>query len=225
MQYCAAAPVAKMIPYSESLNSRCGNDSHRYCELYLGMAHPDVNRHQVDGIAMPDWLRYSRNHMWLDVTDDGMCHAGLDAFLCRALGTIDEITFVKQNGRQRPAAVIRAAGLDFEMVFPNPIWITACNLRLRANPARIVAEPFTGGWLFEGRPDAETGADLLEGAPARVWMQSELERVNQYLQECTSTSADGGIFADHLARHLDRGQTAGLYHEFFSLATSGRKES
>src|SRR5450631_156774 len=39
MQYCGAASVAKFVPYSESLLSRCGNDGYRYCELYLAMAH------------------------------------------------------------------------------------------------------------------------------------------------------------------------------------------
>ena len=38
MQDCGAAPVARFVPYSESLLSRCGNDSHRYCELYQSMA-------------------------------------------------------------------------------------------------------------------------------------------------------------------------------------------
>src|SRR6478672_3994860 len=56
MQYCGAAPVAKFVPYSESLISRCGNDSFRYCELYLGMAHPAPSSVQVDGIPVPGWL-------------------------------------------------------------------------------------------------------------------------------------------------------------------------
>ena len=89
MQYCGAAPVARFVPYSESLISRCGNDSFRYCELYLGMAHPAPSSVQVDGIPVPDWLQYSANHMWLDVTEDGICHAVIDAFLSRALGTVD----------------------------------------------------------------------------------------------------------------------------------------
>src|SRR5690242_5624782 len=40
MQYCGAAPVTRFVPYSESVLSRCGNNSFRYCELYLSMAHP-----------------------------------------------------------------------------------------------------------------------------------------------------------------------------------------
>ena len=99
MQYCGAAPVAKMIPYSESQLSRCGSDRFRYCELYLSMAHPGAPAGDVDGIPLPDWLRYSANHMWLDIGEDGICHAGIDAFLSRALGQAERISYVWQRGR------------------------------------------------------------------------------------------------------------------------------
>src|SRR5512142_1306019 len=111
MQYCGAAPVAKFVPYSESLISRCGNDGYRYCELYLGMAHPALGE-PVDGVAMPSWLRYSTNHMWLDVTEDGVCHAGIDAFLSHALGKVERISYVWQRGVRRPTAVFTVNGTD-----------------------------------------------------------------------------------------------------------------
>src|ERR1035441_777929 len=113
MQYCGAAPVAKFVPYSESLLSRCGNDSHRYCELYLALANPEQPA-EPDAIPMPDGLHYSANHMWLDITEDGVCHAGIDAFLARTLGKIDRIAYVGGTGRRHPAAVLSAAGCDLE---------------------------------------------------------------------------------------------------------------
>jgi glycine cleavage system H lipoate-binding protein len=216
MQYCSAAPVTRLIPYSESLNSRCGNGTYRYCELYLTMAHPDLTREEVDGIPMPGWLRYSSNHMWLDVTGDGICHAGIDAFLCRVLGSIDEILFIRRGGRQRPGVVLRSAGLDLEMVFPNELVVASVNLYLRANPARLVNEPYTGGWLFEGVPDERTSDNLLEGVEARIWMQEENRRMNEYLQQCSGASADGGLFAEGVAARLDRAQAMPLFHNFFS---------
>ena len=90
MQYCAAASVTRLVPYSESLLSRCGNPSYRYCELYLQMAHPLPPAETVDGLPMPADLGYSANHMWLDTAaqagGDGVCYAGIDAFLSRMLG-------------------------------------------------------------------------------------------------------------------------------------------
>ncbi len=221
MQYCGAAPVAKMIPYSESQLSRCGCDRFRYCELYLSMAHPGVPAEDVDGIPLPAWLRYSANHMWLDIGEDGVCHAGIDAFLGRALGHAERISYVWQRGQHRATAVVTVNGMDHEIVFPNPFLLTGCNLYLRADPGRLTAQPYTGGWLFEGVPAPETSDNLLQGAAARHWMELEQHRINEFLQQQQPgphgpLAADGGQFAPGLSRCLDREQMLALFHTFFS---------
>jgi glycine cleavage system H lipoate-binding protein len=216
MQYCGAAPVARFVPYSESLISRCGTDSFRYCELFLGMAHPAAAG-IVDGISLPEWLRYAANHMWLDVTEDGVCHAGIDAFLSRALGPVERVSYVWLKGVRRPAAVLTVNGLDLEVVFPNPLLLTGCNLYLRADPSRLASEPYTGGWLFEGMPLPETSRNLLNAAQARPWMEREQRRINEFLQQQTGCVAYGGLFAGGLPRLLEREQSLALFHEFFYL--------
>ena len=233
MQYCGAAPVARFIPYSESLLSRCGNDSFRYCELYLGMAHPQsgpgADPAQEDNLLLPGWLLYSRNHMWLDVTDDGICHVGIDAFLARALGPVERISYVWLKGRHFPTAILHAGGLDLEVVFPNPLLLTNCNLYLRADPGRLTSEPYTGGWLFEGMPLPETAKGLEKGEKARGWMEQEQRRMNQFLQQSQEsgapTAADGGLFSADLVSLLPRDRMLALFHEFFSPLASGKKES
>lgn len=227
MQYCGAASVAKFVPYSESLLSRCGNDSYRYCELYLDMANPAVPSHDVDGIAMPERLSYSANHMWLDLTDDGICHVGVDAFLARVLGDVDQISFPSQKGRQHPTVALSVAGIDLQLVFPNVLQLTNCNLYLRANPARLTSEPYTGGWLFEGVSEPATGDRQLNGAAGRAWMAEEHRRINEYLQQQFSPgllAADGGLFSAGLARHLEREQTLALFNEFFSPYASDKRD-
>ncbi len=220
MQYCAAAPVVKMVPYSESLLARCGSDRFRYCELYLSMAHPRIVAEEVDGIPVPEWLRYSTNHMWLDVGEDGYCHAGIDGFLSRALGRAERISYVWQQGQHRATAVVTVNGVDHELVFPNPFLMTSCNLYLRADPSRLTAEPYTSGWLFEGKPAPETSANLLQGAAARHWMEQEQRRINEFLQQQPGPNgplaADGGLFAPGLAQYLDQEQMRAMFHTFFS---------
>ena len=228
MQYCGAAPVAKMVPYSESLLSRCGNDNFRYCELYLAMARAGVPEEEVDGFAMPPGLQYSANHMWLDVSHDGVCHAGIDSYLSRFLGPVERLTFVQTKGRRRPTAILTAAGIDLEVTFPNPMQLTACNLYLRAHPSRITSEPYTAGWLFEGESLPETTENLMDGATARVWMEQEQRRMVEFLQHEQPgeprTMADGGQFAPGLANRLDRERLLVLFHEFFSPYASGKRD-
>jgi len=232
MQFCSAAPVAKLVPYSEALLSRCGNSGFRFCELYLSMAHPKAPQGALDGVALPPALSYSSNHMWLDVSEDGTCHAGIDAFLGHALGAAERISYVWLKGRHRPAAIITAGGIDFEVMFPNPMLLTGCNLYLRADPARLTAQPYTAGWLFEGVPEPETSDNLMQGDRARAWMEEEQRRINEHLQSAAQFSAadaqpvlaDGGLFAPGLPRRLPREQMVTLFHEFFSPFASGRKE-
>ena len=220
MQYCGAASVTRFVPYSESLLSRCGNDSHRYCELYLAMAHPPAPPETADGIPMPEELGYSANHMWLDVTGDGVAHAGIDAFLGRALGRVERISYVWQTGLHRPTAVVTVAGVDMEITFPYPMQLTDCNLYLRANPERLTSEPYTGGWLFAGVPEAGADKELARGRQAREWMENEVKNMSEFLQQLPGphgpTAADGGMFCPGLARYIERDQMLALFHEFFS---------
>jgi glycine cleavage system H lipoate-binding protein len=228
MQYCAAAPVTRFVPYSESLLSRCGTDSFRYCDLYLSMAHPDLSREEVDGLPLPGWLSYSANHMWLEVTEDGICHAGIDAFLARVLGKIERLSYVWEKGRHCPTAVLTAAGQDFEATFPNPMLLTNCNLYLRANPSRLISEPYTAAWLFEGMPLPETRNHLRSGVAARQWMEREQRRINEFLQQPADGSqpcaADGGQFAEGLAAHVPPERLRALFHEFFSPFASEKSQ-
>ena len=222
MQYCSAAPVTRFVPYTESVLSRCGNGSFRYCDVYLALAHPQHDDEEVDGVRMPSWLRYSAGHMWLDVTADGRCHAGIDGFLARLLGEVERIGYVWLKGRHRPAAVLTVNGVDLQIVFPNAMELTGCNLYLRADPARVTLEPYTAGWLFEGELLPETAAGLMDGAAAREWMRAEHGRMHDFIHEHMASaegerlSADGGVFSPGLIRMLDRDQTVGLFHEFFS---------
>jgi glycine cleavage system H lipoate-binding protein len=227
MQYCGAAPVARFVPYSESLLSRCGNDGYRYCELYLQMAHPKPLAADDSVIAAPDWLRYSANHMWLDATGDGLCHVGVDGFLSRALGDVEAISYVWERGRHRPVAVLTCGGLDVEVIFPNPLLLTNCNCYLRADPSKLSSDPYRSGWLFEGTAVEGSLDHLMPGHEARGWMEEEQRRMNEFLQswaapEKARAMYDGGLFATGVVKQVDRAQGLALVHEFFSPYASGK---
>jgi glycine cleavage system H lipoate-binding protein len=231
VQYCAASAVSRFIPYSEPLLSRCGGDSYRYCDAYLGAVNSPVppagvkGRDAVGGIHVPPWLHYSVNHMWLDAAQGGSCHVGLDAFLTRVLGPVERITFLKQAGIHRPSAVLTARGMDLEVVFPNPMLLTAPNLYLRVNPARVAADPYGMGWLFQGvelpgQPPVTSG--LISGDAILPWVEREIGRMSAFLAEWrisrhgAALMNDGGVFSPDVLQHLSHEETLRLFHEFFS---------
>lgn len=252
VQYCSAASVTKFIPYSESELSRCVNENHRYCELYMALANPPVhgtapessaakNVAQIDGMEIPEHLSYSANHFWLDTSEDGYYHVGIDAFLAKVLGSVDSLSFVTSKGVNRPAAVLTVHGADLQMVFPNSMLIERPNNYLRTHPEKLTSHPYTLGWLFEGslpkapaaKNEAPVNAGLIREKDIMPWMKQEMHRLSTFVHEQLAhhelqgqpLMADGGAFCDGLMQHLNRDDILHLFNEFFSPYASWRKPS
>lgn len=253
VQYCSAASVTKFIPYSESVLSRCGTENHRYCELYMALAHTDPhkppvnsnNRQQenqeqwIDGIQIPNNLSFSANHLWLDAGEDGCYHVGIDGFLASVLGEVEAVNFVTLRGLNRPTVVLTARGVDLQMMFLNPMLITRTNSYLRTRPDKAVTEPYGIGWLFEGaelkpetkKSEATASNGMIHGKAVRDWMRRELNRMSEFVHEEFSRIdlhgqpllADGGAFTGGLVRHLNRDEILHLFNEFFSPYASWRR--
>jgi glycine cleavage system H lipoate-binding protein len=207
--YCSAAGVRRFIPRTPQ-RSRCDGEGYRYCRAYLESAGaPFDAREAVDGIPVPSRLRYSANHMWLDLAPDGCCHIGIDGFFARALGTVERVSPVRLEGKTLPAAILTAQGLDLHVVFPNPAPLSDWNPHLRAHPETLTSDPYGGGWLFAGltEPAGLVGvaAGLLEAESARDWMRREVGRIS-----------GGRTFAGGLLGCLGRAEALALYQAFFS---------
>ncbi len=248
VQYCAVAAVPTYIPYTESGLSRCGTDGYSYCELFAELEHAvgesavpppregsDATAQivlaepTVDGLAVPIGLWYAPNHMWLDASEDGTYHVGIDSFMARALGTLDAVSFLTMTGLQRPAVVFSVRGVDLQAVFPAEISIRKANTYLRTNPSKVLADPFGHGWLFEGRKGRPASRErvpegLIPGKDAARWMSLELRRLTAFARELserpdahgTICMADGGTLQDGVCRSLDREGVLRLWNEFFS---------
>jgi glycine cleavage system H lipoate-binding protein len=247
VQFCAAAPVPRYVPWSESPDLRCGHDGHRFCELFLAIAgaggrRPPIRSSdervvEVAGIPMPEWLYYAPNHFWLDVGDDGLTHLGLDAFLAGLVGSVDRLTFLTLKGTVRPAVVLTIHGVDLTLAFARPLPLVAVNTRLRSNPTRLSTDPYGLGWLFEARLErareqAELFAGLLEGQAARAWMAEEVGRAARFVHEQVvprsplgTLLADGGGLAPGALGHLGRDQLLCLFAQLFPLPFETRRTS
>jgi glycine cleavage system H lipoate-binding protein len=230
MQYCAASPVTRFVPYSESALSRCASGGFRYCDLYFELAGLEARPAMVvDGIRMPESLAYSANHMWLDVSEDGLGHIGIDGFFARFLNQVDGVSFLVPQGRCRPAAVVAVRGIDLPVVFPQVVALRSCNLYLRSDPARLTGDPYALGWLFAAQAGEPAAGPTVSGEAARQWMQDEVQRMTEFVQSHgrdgagERLAADGGVFTGETLRCLSRDDVQLLFHEFFSPALTWRR--
>jgi glycine cleavage system H lipoate-binding protein len=236
VQYCSAVSSSKYIPYSEASLSRCGGESHSYCEVFLSVAGAEIHKSSPpnyhEGAEQNVNTFYSPNHMWMKVHVDGSCHLGIDGFLAGVLIEVEKLSFVTVKGTCFPTAVLTARGVDLQLTFPRRIQLTGVNSHLRARPAHITTHPYTLGWLFEGikpgkqseAPDFRNNAGLIDGTQAQRWMGRESKRLTDYVHnEILSvrspeftTMMDGGVFSEDLITHLTREEILRLFNEFFS---------
>lgn len=255
-EFCSAASLTRYIPATNDLLSRCNSDGHLYCEVFLAHADPGGERRPrpagakrpagvgdrtpvVDGIPVPTHLAYTPNHMWADVAEDGFCHVGIDGFAAKVIGKADKVTFVTSRAVGRPVAVLTVNGVDVQMVFPNALHLSAANVYLRTSSAKLTADPYGAGWLFEGFEPAGAGSaagatvreGLISGEHAVAWMRTESERLTQFVHErmpavtagSERTLADGGAVIDGVASQLDREGLINLVTEFFAPQLTWRR--
>jgi len=214
VQYCSATTPTKLIPFSESQLSSCRAGGYRYCDSYLTLARPH------GAVAPPADLLYSPNHFWLAPEDSGFCNIGIDAFLANFVGNVDGITFVTTHGTQRPVIAITVHGVEWPLVFPNPILIQKVNSHLRRDPARLTSDPYGSGWLFSGcELPGQTRSGLIAGPPATAWQSEEERRMAHKIHELLQLHCDGGRPEAGAGQLLSRQQLVCLLQHFFSDRT------
>ncbi|MBZ5682418.1 MAG: hypothetical protein LAO24_20190 [Acidobacteriia bacterium] len=210
VQYCTASPVTKLVPFSDSQLSNCTSNSYRYCDSYLLLARPHA-------MTPPADLLYAPNHFWLDAEESGLCHIGVDRFLTDVAGSVDGVTFATMQGTHRPALALTVHGIEWPMSFPNPMMIQKVNSRVRSDPARLTADPYGAGWLFEGwELPGRTRSGLVAGLQAAAWQAEERERLAREIHETHAPGCDGGQPVRGVARLLPRQHLVCLFQQFFS---------
>lgn len=211
VQYCSASPVTKLVPFSDSRFSCCTGAGYRYCDSYLGVARPDSTTPPTPVVF------YSPNHLWLGPEESGYCHIGVDPFLTEVAGGIDAITFVTLHGTACPALVLTIHGVEWPMRFPNLLMVQKVNGRVRSDPARLTADPYGAGWLFEGwELPGQTRSALISGMQAAAWQAEEREQLTRLLHEMGGAACDGGNPMPGVAGMLPREQMVRLLQHFFA---------
>jgi hypothetical protein len=244
VHYCEVAPVRKLVPCNKAAVSRCSDDGHRYCDLYLSLAEPHGSPPSNSGaddspeLPLPDGLACAGNHMWID--DAGgrrQVHVGVDAFFARALGRVDGVSFAAPHDDARPSVRFHVHGLDLDLTFPLLLHDIDVNAHLAADPSAIWHDPYGRGWLFSGivdsvdRQTAERGGgpNLMRGDNARCWLRREQDRLAHFLHSCldercaagSGLMTDGGQLSGSLADLVDRRTLVRLHHEFFTIRDGG----
>ena len=113
---------------------------------------------------IPDYLKYSSAHIWLELLDDGLLRIGITDYAQQQLG---DIVYVELPETERSfnagdeCAVVESVKSASDIYCPVSGEIIEVNRDLESEPEKINADPYGGGWIFLLKPDSEDDLDEL----------------------------------------------------------------
>ncbi|WP_329123151.1 glycine cleavage system protein GcvH [Streptomyces sp. NBC_01465] len=124
-------------------------------------------------MSNPQQLRYSKEHEWLAVAEDGVATVGITEFAANALGDVvyaqlpevgDTVTAGETCGELESTKSVS------DLYAPVTGEVTESNQDVVDDPSLVNSAPFEGGWLFKvrvtGEPDDLLSADEYDALTA-----------------------------------------------------------
>lgn len=113
---------------------------------------------------IPDDLKYSPAHTWIEIMDDGLIKVGITDHAQNELG---DIVFVELPEEERnytageECAVVESVKSASDIYCPVTGDIVEINRDLENTPESINTDPYGTGWIFTLRPENEEDLDEL----------------------------------------------------------------
>lgn len=183
---------------------------------------------KAEHFSLPGGLFFHRGHTWANLLFSGQVKTGLDDFLQRLLGHIDDLVLPPVGASVKegePFVTIRQGNRTAILRAPVDGEVCAVNSELLKNPNLLKRDPYTRGWLVAVRPTnlASNLPGLAVGESALIWLKTEVARLHRFLSDMLTverhaligiTAADGGVHLDGLLEHVDEEMWRRFQREF-----------
>lgn len=116
-------------------------------------------------MEIPEKLRYTASHEWVEDHGDGTASVGITAHATEQLGELVYVELPKpgaQLARGTACAVVESTKAASDVYAPVSGEVLAVNEALAESPQQVNSAPYAGGWLFKLKLSdrAELGALL-----------------------------------------------------------------
>jgi glycine cleavage system H protein len=113
---------------------------------------------------VPDDRRYTEEHEWVLVGEDGNVRMGITDYAQDALGDVVYVelpTAGKTIARGDPIAEVESTKSVADVYAPVAGTVVAANEALSSEPELVNSDPYGGGWFVEIEVSDDTGLDTL----------------------------------------------------------------
>ena len=174
-----------------------------------------VKTKPVDSFRVPRGLFFYPGHTWASVLPSGKVTVGVDDFVHKIIGKVDEIKFrdigdkVKQG---QPMFELRQSNRILQFSAPVDGVVKKVNSQLLQNIQMMRDHPYSIGWLYQIEPNhlSMNLSRLLIGEKSVAWFRAEITRFKDFIQSMSTmpnglgqTLQDGGIPANGLLEQMD----------------------
>ena len=158
---------------------------------------PMLSSASIEGVMVPDQLRYHPGHTWLFEEQPQLARVGADALALRVIGPVDKVELPKPGRwvRQGQKAFTFWTGTEkIELVSPVEGEVKEINPQVMKDPALAAKDPYGSGWLIKVTvPEHETvERNLLPRSLVRTWMKEEVRRVRAAQPQMAQVAVMGG---------------------------------
>lgn len=127
---------------------------------------------------VPENLKYTTDHEWVRLEDDGIITIGITDHAQQALGELVYVELPETDRELQPGdacAVVESVKAASDVYSPLAGVVTAGNEALADTPELVNDSPYAEGWLLQLRPsDPQSLDDLMDAdAYARFLAESE----------------------------------------------------
>ncbi|HEY4491755.1 MAG TPA: hypothetical protein VI958_07110 [Acidobacteriota bacterium] len=139
-----------------------------------------------ESIALPSGLFLAPGHTWVEVNPNGRAHVGLDDFLPKAIGRIDEIVLPaigKEVHQGEALFTVRQGDRKIEVPAPIDGVVNSINENLSVAPELTQVAPYKQGWVCDVTPKnlAKNVKQLCIAEEALAWVRNEVRRFQDFL--------------------------------------------
>ena len=158
---------------------------------------PLLSSASIEGILVPDQLRFHPGHTWLLEENKQLARVGVDALASRVIGSVEKIEVPKMGRwiRQgQKAFTFYTGGEKVELVSPVEGEVAEINRAVIKDPSLAAKDPYGNGWLVKvSVPEHDTvERNLLPQSLVRTWMKEEIRRVRAAAPALAQVAVMGG---------------------------------
>lgn len=177
----------------------------------------EVKPVRADRFIIPRGYFFGRGHAWVYLLSSGKVRVGVDDFVQKIVGDIDEVDIVPVGSeveKGQPLFTLKQGSRKLSVSAPLSGVVVAVNPTIASSPDLMKKDPYNEGWvaLIQPRDVAAEIKKLSVADEAVSWLRGELKRFREFITARTYperlspagvTLLDGGVPISGVLEHAE----------------------